>query len=169
MAKKSSSSVGLRIKCSICRAFFIICPHCFRGHRYCSNGCSDEARRLSKKRADRHYRSTARGRGKRRFSQNRYRKSLRLKELKKPKTKTKNKNVNDQSSPRSLLNVNRKQGNLVLKPKKPSQPRCVKCGTNLNFLRSVSWRWFKKGNKFDYGSKHHGSNEEDVLCRASPR
>ena len=165
MARKHLHSIGIRIKCLNCREFFVVCPPCYRGHKYCSDGCSREGRRRGKMRADRDYRSTARGREKRRFSQNRYRKRLKLKGT---SEKSKIKNVNDQSSPQTSQDVSKKPKDFVFVPKLPSQMSCMKCGIDVKFLVSVSWRWFKGGKNFDYRSKYQGSDEEDVLCRAPP-
>ena len=48
--------------CARCHCQVIICRHCDRGNVYCSNGCADEARSDSLRRAAKRYRSTRRGR-----------------------------------------------------------------------------------------------------------
>ncbi len=48
--------------CIRCRAQVVICRRCDRGQRYCTNGCSQEARDASRKRASKKYQTTRAGR-----------------------------------------------------------------------------------------------------------
>ena len=48
--------------CCRCHAQVIICSHCDRGQRYCTGGCSADARASSLKRASKKYLSTRAGR-----------------------------------------------------------------------------------------------------------
>ncbi len=48
--------------CLRCHAQVVICRHCDRGNRYCTNGCSKKARAISLKRACKKYQSTRIGR-----------------------------------------------------------------------------------------------------------
>lgn len=48
--------------CCRCHAQVIICSQCDRGQRYCTQGCSQEARAASLKRAGKKYQSTRQGR-----------------------------------------------------------------------------------------------------------
>jgi hypothetical protein len=48
--------------CARCHCQVILCRRCDRGNVYCTNGCADEARTESLRRAAERYRSTRRGR-----------------------------------------------------------------------------------------------------------
>ena len=48
--------------CIRCHAQVVICRRCDRGQRYCTTGCSKEARDLSCKRASKKYQATRAGR-----------------------------------------------------------------------------------------------------------
>jgi len=48
--------------CCRCQTQVIICSRCDRAHRYCTNGCSVDARSASLKRASKKYQSTRAGR-----------------------------------------------------------------------------------------------------------
>ncbi len=63
----SPSSIGVpeaffQLQCVGCRAHFVLCPSCYRGHRYCSPLCSSAGRRLSVRAARRRYRESTEGR-----------------------------------------------------------------------------------------------------------
>lgn len=65
-----------RLVCDLCEEVAYICSWCDRGHRYCSKGCSEQARRRSVRQAGRRYQRSARGRRKHADSQARYRRRL---------------------------------------------------------------------------------------------
>ena len=48
--------------CARCHCQIILCRYCDRGNVYCANGCADQARSESLRRAAKRYRSTRRGR-----------------------------------------------------------------------------------------------------------
>lgn len=48
--------------CCLCHAQVIICTRCDRGQRYCPDGCSQKARKVSVNRAGKKYQSTRPGR-----------------------------------------------------------------------------------------------------------
>lgn len=48
--------------CARCRAAFLICRRCDRGQRYCSSPCATVARRDARRRSNRRYQNTRRGR-----------------------------------------------------------------------------------------------------------
>ena len=56
-----SSSARL-YHCARCHCQVIICRHCDRGNVYCANGCAEQARSDSLRRAAKRYRSTRHGR-----------------------------------------------------------------------------------------------------------
>ncbi len=49
-------------QCLLCHAPVVICSRCDHGQRYCTNGCSETARRVSLKRANKKYQRSFRGR-----------------------------------------------------------------------------------------------------------
>ncbi len=59
--------------CCRCYAQVIVCTHCDRGQRYCTDGCSQEARKESIKRARAKYQATRPGRMNNAARQQRYR------------------------------------------------------------------------------------------------
>lgn len=69
----SAETSGIFRVCPNCSKRFSVCQKCWRGHWYCSQGCSAEARRKSRSRANRRYRKSDAGRQCQRMAQNRYR------------------------------------------------------------------------------------------------
>lgn len=69
----SAETSGIFRVCPNCSKRFSICQRCWRGHWYCSPGCSAEARSKSRSRANRRYRNSEGGRKCQRIAQNRYR------------------------------------------------------------------------------------------------
>lgn len=65
--------------CLRCHGQVIVCSHCDRGNRYCSNGCAQSARQETLRRANQKYRSTRRGRFVNALRQQRYRHQQRQK------------------------------------------------------------------------------------------
>ncbi len=61
------------ICCQSCGLRFGLCSSCDRGQRYCSDQCSEQARRVSLKAAGAKYQSTERGRERHAERQRRYR------------------------------------------------------------------------------------------------
>lgn len=59
--------------CCRCHAQVVICSHCDRGQRYCNNGCTQDARVDSLKRAGKKYQSSRTGRFNNAARQQRYR------------------------------------------------------------------------------------------------
>ena len=59
--------------CARCHCQVVICRHCDRGNVYCANGCADQARSASLRRAAKRYRSTRRGRHRNADRQRRFR------------------------------------------------------------------------------------------------
>ena len=56
-----------------CHGVVLVCPHCDRGQRYCSQRCRDQARRAAQREAARRYQGTAQGRSAHARRQRRYR------------------------------------------------------------------------------------------------
>ncbi len=48
--------------CHCCGHIFVLCAHCYRGHKYCSQDCRIAAQRESHRKAQQKYRSTEKGR-----------------------------------------------------------------------------------------------------------
>jgi len=59
--------------CLLCHAQVIICSHCDRGHRYCTDGCASTARQTSLARASKKYQGSRVGRFNNAARQQRYR------------------------------------------------------------------------------------------------
>ena len=59
--------------CCRCHAQVIVCSHCDRGQRYCTDGCSQKARKNSMRRAGAKYQATRPGRMNNAARQRRYR------------------------------------------------------------------------------------------------
>lgn len=76
MSMKTSSR---KYQCLRCHTLVIICHHCDRGQRYCTNGCSEQARKTSTKRASKKYQATRRGRFNNAARQQRYRSQIKQK------------------------------------------------------------------------------------------
>ena len=68
--------LGVRIKCRHCKTFFVICISCFRGQVYCGIDCRSEARKLSRRRRQRIYQKSPKGRLNHKLKQRRYRNRL---------------------------------------------------------------------------------------------
>jgi hypothetical protein len=66
--------------CCLCHAQVIICLRCDRGQRYCPDGCSQKARKVSVKRAGKKYQSTRPGRFNNAKRQQQYRQRQRQKQ-----------------------------------------------------------------------------------------
>jgi len=49
-------------QCLLCRVPVVICSRCDHGQRYCTNGCSQQARKKSLKRSRQKYQNSFRGR-----------------------------------------------------------------------------------------------------------
>jgi hypothetical protein len=69
---------GRLFNCNRCNTIVIACGRCDRGRLYCSESCSEAARRDSLHRACARYQATAVGREKHRLRQKRYRQALAL-------------------------------------------------------------------------------------------
>ena len=67
--------------CARCHAQALVCPHCDRGQRYCSQRCRDQARRIGQREAGRRYQGTRAGRFAHARRQQRYRQRQRQKEV----------------------------------------------------------------------------------------
>ena len=65
--------------CARCRCQVAICSHCDRGNIYCGKGCSQTARRQSRRKASGRYQKTRRGRLSHAERQRRYRQRRRQK------------------------------------------------------------------------------------------
>jgi len=64
---------GRRYLCVACHTAVLICSHCDRGHRYCSAGCANQARRRSVRAAGSRYQDSLPGRRAHAERQRRYR------------------------------------------------------------------------------------------------
>lgn len=64
---------GRRYLCAGCCSAVLICSHCDRGHRYCTPGCAEHARRRSVRASGRRYQDSLRGRHAHAERQRRYR------------------------------------------------------------------------------------------------
>lgn len=82
------------IYCRNCDKLFHLCRSCWRGHAYCSAECRDTARKRSRRRAQRVYRQTQKGKENHRLGEKRRR------------AKKKSKTVDDQSSTHSSSSDN---------------------------------------------------------------
>ena len=56
-----------------CHAVFLICSHCDRGHRYCSDPCRDQARRTQRRQANKRHQQSPEGQLDHRDNQRQYR------------------------------------------------------------------------------------------------
>lgn len=65
--------VGIEKVCPICEMNFRYCEHCWRGHKYCSPGCSQEGRKKNRRASEKRYAATAKGRESRRRRQKNFR------------------------------------------------------------------------------------------------
>jgi len=106
--------------CLLCHAQVIICSRCDRGHRYCTDGCSEKARRVSLARASKKYQESRVGRSKNAERQQRFRQQKKHK-------------VTHQSSQiitlSDVLNAQRKSRKRVIPPLKHSTFMvCHHCG-----------------------------------------
>lgn len=52
------SLIGYVLSCKCCGKIFVICKHCYRGHKYCTDSCRVEGYELSRKRARNKYNSS---------------------------------------------------------------------------------------------------------------
>ncbi len=68
-----------KYQCLRCHTLVIICHHCDHGQRYCTHGCSEQARKDSTKRASKKYQATRRGRFNNAARQQRYRNQIKQK------------------------------------------------------------------------------------------
>jgi hypothetical protein len=62
-----------QLTCVHCHGVVLVCAHCERGQRYCSESCRDEARRIAQREAGRRYQSSYKGRCAHARRQRRYR------------------------------------------------------------------------------------------------
>ena len=62
MCKQGHEAVLRERECPKCRSQFFICASCDRGHQYCCRECALAARRETKRRSQRRWRSTELGR-----------------------------------------------------------------------------------------------------------
>lgn len=143
---------GLRLKCPNCRNIFFICLRCYRGHKYCSITCSNNARRQSRKRSDQHYRVSPQGRRNHRLAQDRYRK--------------KKINVIEHTSTLRPSPVKKNSQTLGLPPT-PTFMKCVVCRSKLIHLWTGDWRNQKKGEISGNKPRNKSLHEKDVLRRSS--
>ena len=65
--------------CARCRCQVVICSHCDRGQRYCTDGCAERARQSSLREAGQRYQRSRRGRHCHAARQRRYRQRQREK------------------------------------------------------------------------------------------
>lgn len=73
---------GVGLSCALCGTEFALCRRCWSGQWYCSERCSSDARRRSRRKAQNKYAKTPKGRA----SQRRRNRTLRLKKSKKIET-----------------------------------------------------------------------------------
>ena len=66
----------LQIQCLACGSEFVICRHCYRGHRYCSSGCRDHGYERARKKARQRYAKTIEAKADHRDRMRVYRKRL---------------------------------------------------------------------------------------------
>ena len=132
----------IRIPCRHCGQFFDVCQCCWRGQAYCSDSCRITARRQARRKAQKRYRQTEKGKENHRLAeqQRRIRKTL--------------KSVDDQSSTPSSpcatlpdISSPRVPGNMS------HPPRCHFCGT----VGDIVSRFPDRG----YG-RRHGPREHRV-------
>ena len=65
--------VGIEKICPTCAKQFRYCENCWRGHRYCSSTCSLEGRKQNRRRTEKKYAATPKGRENRRQRQKNFR------------------------------------------------------------------------------------------------
>ncbi len=138
---------GFRIKCPICRIYFSICASCFRGHRYCSNGCSSSARKRSKNMASKRYRATSQGKKTHRIAQDRHRKK---------------KKVIHHPSPPLPRPVIEKSDYFCNQPTQ-LELRCITCGSILTKIMTERWRGRKRGARNGVKPRNKSRHEAHVL------
>lgn len=66
----------LSIQCRCCEFYFCICRRCFRGQAYCSDECRRAGQLIIKRKAQRKYRQTEKGKKNHREDENRRRHGL---------------------------------------------------------------------------------------------
>lgn len=135
--------------CCRCHAQVIICTRCDRGQRYCPDGCSQKARKVSVNRAGKKYQSTRTGRFNNAKRQQQYRHRQRQKQK-----------VTHQCSPTyppcAVLkstgdSLNKATKQLLIEP----TLRCAHCGAACGpFLRSD----FLQHSQFRQGVRRQSSN-----------
>ena len=125
--------VGYLLTCCRCNIDFIICACCYRGHIYCSESCSTEARAESRKKANEQYAQSQLGK---RNQYKRNKKYLDKREL----PDDIEKNVTDQSSQNqeSLVDVSAevktRDNSLILGITSNFALVCNWCGGEVDFL-----------------------------------
>ena len=72
----------LSIQCRWCEFYFCICRRCFRGQVYCSDECRRAGQLIIKRKAQRKYRQTEKGKKNHREDENRRRHGLSIKNQK---------------------------------------------------------------------------------------
>ena len=136
----SMSTSGRKYQCLSCHVLVIICHRCDHGHRYCTQGCSEQARKESTHRASKKYQATRRGRFNNAARQQRFR------------AKKKQKVTHHSSLKMTLHDVLRKQlspaKKAVIPPKYEITMYCHHCGEVCSpFLRDEFLRYqFTKSN-----------------------
>ena len=65
--------LGLELVCPTCSQIFRYCEHCWRGHKYCSPGCSIEGRKRNRRITEKRYSSSVKGIQSRRKRQKNFR------------------------------------------------------------------------------------------------
>ena len=68
--------IGIKRTCPGCGVHFAVCRSCWRGHWYCSEACSEEAKARTRQRSNKRYRSSSQGRWAQQQAQKRYRRRL---------------------------------------------------------------------------------------------
>ena len=130
------TSDGRLLCCDRCGRQVVVCSHCDRGQRYCSDACSEKARRESLREAGRRYQETERGRRNHARRQKRYR-----------FRKAEQRGVTHQGSPGCgtcrtvapwLLRHHVAPSSSTHRVSKPDHPCCHFCGEDVEggFLRS---------------------------------
>ncbi|HIL20164.1 MAG TPA: hypothetical protein EYG22_00965 [Candidatus Thioglobus sp.] len=129
-----------KYQCLRCHALVIICHRCDHGQRYCTNGCSEQARKDSTKRASKKYQATRQGRFNNAARQQRYRSQVKQKVTHHPSLKI---TLHDVLTKR--LTTDKKT---TIPPKYEKTMRCHHCGEVCSpFLRDEFLRYqFTKTN-----------------------
>ena len=127
---------GRLFQCGRCQKQVIICSKCDRGHRYCFDGCAEQARREKTEAANQRYRHSLKGQLKAAERQARHRQRLREKEI------VTHQGIGQIAANDSMISPSRTEP----QPEKPvNLNRCHRCGAALSPYLRLDWLRYGTG------------------------